>query len=268
MSKFMQNFVLIKINKNYLRTIIPPSIWDFGRYLKFLIFKNSNFAAHNMDRKLQKYLNYNYGFFVDVGANDGFTESNTLFLERKRNWRGVLIEPAPNQFINCCYYRGRKGNSFFPNACVSFECKKKIMQLKYANLMSVLVNKKNTLKSIDDHLISGRQHIIQGTDKLEFGVYVKTLNKILNESKAPQIIDLMSIDVEGSEMEVLKGINFKQYKFKYILIECRNFKKINNFLIKKNYKFIEKLSIYDYLFAFNIKKNPLYNNYNFLGKKL
>ena len=142
------------------------------------------------------------------------------------------------------------------------------MQIQYANLMSVLVTKNNALKSIEDHLISGRQHLIEGTGKLEFGVYVKTLNKILNESKAPKIIDFMSIDVEGSEMEVLKGINFKEYKFKYILIECRNFKKINNFLIKKNYKFIKKLSTHDYLFAFEIKKNLPYNYYNFLGKKL
>ena len=120
---------MILFNKNFLRTVIPPSIWNYLRYLKFRIFKSSNFAAHNMDTKLQKYLNYNFGFFVELGANDGFTESNTLSLEIKRTWRGVLVEPLPSQFISCCYYRGKIGNSFFANACVSFKKKKK-KQLK------------------------------------------------------------------------------------------------------------------------------------------
>ena len=54
---------------------------------------------------------------------------------------------------------------------------------------------------------------------------------------------------DPADIGTFQGINFKEYKFKYILIECRNFKKIQNFLIKKNYKFIEKLSVHDYLFA-------------------
>ena len=139
---------MILFNRNFLRTVIPPPIWNYLRYLKFRIFKSSNFAAHNMDIKLQKYLNYDFGFFVEVGANDGFTESNTLSLEIKRTWRGVLVEPLPNQFISCCYYRGRIGNSFFSNACVSFKNKKKTVKIKYANLMSVVHDKKNTLKNI------------------------------------------------------------------------------------------------------------------------
>ena len=76
-----------------------------------------------------------------------------------------------------------------------------------------------------------------------------TLNKILDLSDAPKIIDFLSLDVEGAEFAVLNGIDFNKYKFKYMMIECRNFKKINNFLKEKNYHFIEKLTHHDYLFT-------------------
>jgi len=52
-------------------------------------------------------------------------------------------------------------------------------------------------------------------------------------------------------LNVLKGINFKKYKFRYILIETKIFEKINNFLRNKNYSFLKKLSDGDYLFKKN-----------------
>ena len=134
--------------KEFLRKIIHPSLWDFIRYIKFKYFKFGYFAPYQLDKKLQKYLNYDYGFFVELGANDGHTESNTLFLENKRNWRGVLIEPSPQQFLSCCYYRSKPGNKLFCNACVPFNYKKEYVDIEYANLMSVSVSLKNDLKDI------------------------------------------------------------------------------------------------------------------------
>ena len=47
------------------------------------------------------------------------------------------------------------------------------------------------------------------------------------------MIDFLSLDVEGAELDVLNGIDFNNYNFKNILIETKNFDKIHNFLIKK-----------------------------------
>lgn len=242
--------ILKNIRKKFLSKIIPPSVLDYSRYLITRIFKNSRFASYNIDRKLQKYINYDYGFYVEVGANDGFTESNTLSLEIKRLWRGILIEPSPNQYLSCCFYRESAGNFIYPYACVSFQNKKKFVKIKYANLMSVMVDKNNTIKNSEEHLRRGRKNLLMGSKELEFWVLAKTLNKILNESSAPKIIDFMSIDVEGSELEVLKGINFKEFIFKYILIECREYKKTKDLLTKHGYKCVEKITASDYLFAF------------------
>ena len=69
------------------------------------------------------------------------------------------------------------------------------------------------------------------------------------ESQVPKTIDFLSLDVEGAEIEVLKGIDFKKYRFKYILVESRNIENICKFLNLQNYEVIEKLSHHDYLFS-------------------
>lgn len=80
------------------------------------------------------------------------------------------------------------------------------------------------------------------------------MNDLLSKNNVPKLIDFFSLDVEGMELEVLKGVNHKEYKFKYLLIEVRNFNRINNFLIKKNYKLINRLTIKDCLYKFKFLK--------------
>ena len=88
-------------------------------------------------------------------------------------------------------------------------------------------------------------------DIFKFAAIASTLNDLMIKSNAPNKVNLLSLDVEGAEIEVLNGINFNQYIFEYILIESRSFDLINSFLKNKNYKFLEKLSQHDYLFSYN-----------------
>ncbi len=237
--------------KSSLKKFIPPGIWNYVRYLKFRIFKFSNFAPDNIDQKLSKYLNYEYGYFVELGANDGFTESNTLYLEIKKHWRGVLVEPLPDQFLNCCYYRSKPGNHLFCNAAVNTNFKDKYVKMIHANLMSVADNIASDLNDKNQHLERGRAHLPNKDYNISFGSEAKTLTEILDESEAPRIIDFLSLDVEGTELAVLSGINFQKYNFKYMLIECRNKDNVKKFLSKFGYKLIDQLSHHDYLFKFN-----------------
>ena len=69
----------------------------------------------------------------------------------------------------------------------------------------------------------------------------KTLTEVMDEHKAPRYIDYLSLDTEGSELEVLKGIDFKKYIFGYITVE-HNLKEpirseIREFLYSKGYVF-------------------------------
>ena len=98
-------------------------------------------------------------------------------------------------------------------------------------------------------------------------VNVNTLNYFLKKFyKLKNNIDLLKIDVEGEELNVLRSINFKQYKPKVISVEIHNqnliykddnvyFKKnkIYKFLINKNYKIIWK-NKYSFIFKKKLSK--------------
>ena len=57
--------------------------------------KERFYGLIELDRQLLPHLDKRKGFFIEAGANDGVTQSNTLFFERHRGWRGLLVEPIP-----------------------------------------------------------------------------------------------------------------------------------------------------------------------------
>lgn len=230
-----------------LKNICPPFIWK----IKNIFTIQKYYGLDNLDQKVQKYLNYNNGFFIEIGANDGIEQSNTFFLEKEKNWKGILIEPILHKYLDCKKNRSNK-NKFFCCACVSNNYKKNYVELLYSNLMTVPIKLESDLKNKIKH--ANLSNIIRkkrGEKKIEvinFFSKARTLTSILNEAKAPKNIDFFSLDVEGAEVEVLKGIDFKIYKFKYLLIETRNLGKLKKFLNKKKYILKDKLSHHDYIF--------------------
>ena len=229
-----------------IKNFIPKFLF---KILKKNYFKKY-YALNNLDQKLEKYLNYNDGYFIELGANDGISQSNTYFYETNKNWRGMLIEPIPHKFLDCIKNRSKK-NSIFCNACVGFDFKKEFVEIVYSNLMSTPIDLKSDIENPEKHAESGKKFLDSKENTFKFAAITATLNDLMIKSKAPNIIDFLSLDVEGAEMEVLEGINFNKYFFKYMLIESRSFNEINNFLLLKKYKFIEKLGEHDYLFAYN-----------------
>ena len=71
-------------------------------------------AADEIDKKIEKYLDYRNGFYVELGAADGIGFSDTLYFELKKGWSGILIEPSPNNFLQCLVNRSAQ-NYFFAN---------------------------------------------------------------------------------------------------------------------------------------------------------
>ena len=216
----------------------------------YFLIKKKSFSLNYLDRKMFKYLNYNNGYFIELGANNGVDQSNTLFFEKFKNWKGILIEPIPHKYLECLKNRSNK-NSIYCNACVSFDYKNKFVEMMYSNLMTTSLMEKYNFNRIK-HAKIGEKYLEKYEINFIFGAKATTLNNLMVKSKSPKLIDLLSLDVEGAELSVLKGINYKMYAFKYILIETKQFKNIKNFLIKKNYLFFKKLSHHDYLFKINL----------------
>ena len=79
---------------------MPPKKWY--EWLMDLVRESPNtYSLSRLDHKILKHLKKRFGFFVEAGANDGIQQSNTLYFEKHRNWRGILIEADPALASQC-----------------------------------------------------------------------------------------------------------------------------------------------------------------------
>jgi len=119
-----------------------------------------------------------------------------------------------------------------------------------------LKDKPDELKRYEDklkeaYIEAGTKHLTEAETVFSFGSIAVTLNYFLEKANAPSVIDFISLDVEGAELEVLKGINFEQFSFKYMLIELRDLERVESFLKNHNYVLEKQLSVHDYLFKYS-----------------
>ena len=192
------------------------------------------------------------GFYIELGGNDGITQSNTAFFEFYRNWTGILIEPSLKGYNLCIKNR--------PNSiCINKGCVSK----NYIGNTAVGNFEDNSLMGS----INGIRQL--GFDNKRIEIAVSTLEKILDEININKLniknIDFLSLDVEGYELEVLEGLNFDKYRPTYILVEIyrQQFNSIINYLVENNYKLVCNFSNY------NNADNPIWdgthNDYLFIA---
>ena len=202
-----------------------------------------SYGLHGLDLKLLPYLNFRRGFFVEAGANDGLTQSNTYYLERYMGWRGMLVEPVPELAEKCRTNRPR----CIVESCalVSADYREPTVPLRYANLMTVV---EGAFKSKDDE----DKHIDAGCDLQQVHTYslqapAATLSGLLDKHGVRRV-DLLSLDVEGYELNALKGLDLARHAPRYMLIEARYRDEIDAYL-DRLYHPVAVLSHHDVLYA-------------------
>ena len=221
-----------------------------------MIGKKISFSINNIDVIISNLFKDVSGpkFYIEIGANDGLSQSNTKYLELFYDWRGILIEPIPSVFKKL--QKNRASDNFFENrACCSFDFGSSKMTFIYANLMSISIDGESDVKNRHRHAEIGAESLYLGEKPYEFTAIAATMNSILDKYGAPKRINFFSLDVEGSEIEVLKGIDFQVYTFDYICIETRSFDAVEKYLNVRGYLCMETLTNNvthnDYLFRYN-----------------
>lgn len=177
------------------------------------------------------------GFFVDFGATDGISMSNSYSLEKNFSWTGILAEPAH------CWHQNLKSNR---NCAIDTRCVWK----KTGDLLTFKeVAGAAELSTIEDYTKSDGHGVTRVETGVDYQVGTVSFNDLLKQHNAPATIDYLSIDTEGSELEILQAFNFEAYDIKIITVEHNftpNREKIYALLISKGYvRKFKALSLFD-----------------------
>jgi FkbM family methyltransferase len=188
-----------------------------------------------------------FGYFVEFGATNGIDGSNTLLLEKEFGWKGILAEPNPVWLPELRKNR----NAFITHQCVSVlsDVTVPFTIASAADLSTMAV-----YSDVRDEHFDKRQ-----TGKT-IEVETITLYDLLEQAKAPKLIDYLSIDTEGSEFDILEkffGTNYDRFQIRAITVE-HNFvpgmrEKLDALLTRNHYvnKFPE-ISRWDSFYVRNI----------------
>src|SRR3990167_724466 len=169
------------------------------------------------------------GFFLDLGAADGFSESNTYILEKIYGWRGICIEPNPLLF--------KQLTEKFKRTCT---CVQKVVDAEESDVEFMFSGQMGGIIHEDTdnnpNQRSGRIEKSREAGRINM-VKTTTLEKILDQLGAPSIIDYFTIDVEGAETRILRNFPFDKYTFLALTIE-RPSAELNAVLFGNGYRFV------------------------------
>jgi FkbM family methyltransferase len=162
------------------------------------------------------------GFFLDIGANDGRFGSNTAALEYNYNWTGICIEANPNLIQSL---KDNRPNSTIVHKAVWKETGSVQIEIPLHFKKDIPGNQLGRITNVPDlderNNLYFKKQFDKGTEI--FTVQSDTVTNILNEIiKLPVIIDYMSLDTEGAEMEALESIDFNRIDIKFMTIEHGN----------------------------------------------
>ena len=192
------------------------------------------FSENDYDKWLLHKTNFKrQGFFVDIGAGDGIIGSNTFLLEKFYNWQGICVDPNPTFLKSLCGSR----DCLISDLAV-YKQSGKVLPFKHLQ--------QHRTEFIGWHFRSGLAENVDKTS-VQFDdhrVYSITLNDLLELYAAPKEIDYISIDTEGSEVDILGNFDFDKYNIKFFTIESNNEEnrnKVIDSMSKNKYNIIEDL---------------------------
>jgi len=175
------------------------------------------------------------GYFVEIGATNGVSLSNTHLLEKQFGWTGILVEPAR------CWHEALKANR---EAHIETRCVWKTSHetVEFREVENPVLSGIREYWNNDAHA-ANRQ---RGT---HYPVQTVSLNDLLEICNAPQEIDYLSVDTEGSELDILSSFDFSRRRIRVITVE-HNFTPardgIHRLLSKNGYtRRLESVSAFD-----------------------
>lgn len=158
------------------------------------------------------------GFLVEVGAADGIDNSNSFELI-KRGWGGLLIEPNPSYVYHLLEIYGGYNNVYICPFAASAE----------EGLKNICLNEQCTsLRYFDP-------------PKPIIKVMCLGLTRLFSLYRIPTDFDFLSVDCEGTDMDVLASLDFHLYRPSLVCVEhSMPFEELNKFMYEHGYEYLDK----------------------------
>jgi FkbM family methyltransferase len=172
-----------------------------------------------------------HGTFIEVGACDGVATSNTLLLEQEYSWSGLLVEPA--RIWHTDLFRNR-------SAQIETRCAWKSNGEELQFVEKISPGRSGIVETSNDDTVAHEFYAVETV----------TLELLISENTLLGKVDFLSVDTEGSELEVLQGFPFEKIQPRFICVE-HNFnvlkrEQVRCLLRKHGYHvFLESLSHVD-----------------------
>lgn len=160
------------------------------------------------------------GTFIELGGNDGLQASNSFLLERELGWRGILIEAIPELAAEA---QRNRPDAMVVCAAASSSTRTAIIGMEYHDLTS--------------QVRAGANDVMVATT---------TISTVIDHVGSGDAPDLLSIDVEGHELEVIAGLDLDRHRPNWILVETDNPESVGRALAC--YACVAQLSFHDYLY--------------------
>ena len=243
---------IIQINQmpniyQFPNTYIRGSLYQKIYELEKLLNLNGHFFSQAGQDKFVNdsyFRSMNNGFFVEIGAYNGIDGSNCYFFEKFLNWSGIAIEPSPSQFL--ALQKNRKCK------CVNKAVAKKSEKIEFIDVVKGYtqmsgINNSSYQKTLE--IINKDLRTVLDKKIIE----AATFSEIVEYN---YLIDYLSIDVEGGEMDILESIDFDLYKIKVLSIENNYPSEINyeKYLSEKGFCYIDSVGVDEIYFN---KKYPI-----------
>jgi FkbM family methyltransferase len=195
------------------------------------------YAAHNTDQYIKEtfFPSKNQGYFIDIGAHNGIEINNTYYFEQE-GWEGICFEPLPEIFIQLKQNRKCK---LVNKALSDKQGTASFFNIKgYSNMLSGLVD-----HYPQEHIARINREIEEHNQEYD---YIEVECSTFNQEVQEKNIDILSIDTEGSELAILKTIDFNKYNISIIILEYNYHNpEMVKFLTNSNFEIVNKMGELD-----------------------
>lgn len=191
------------------------------------------FGQHLEDVVLWKFFrNRPPGVYVDVGAHDGIIRSNSYLFE-KLGWKGICIEAHPTYAEMC---KKNRPKAIVINAAVANENKESV------SFYATPTGGFSTLdRSMESYFKSAYSRHFKGYTEVK--VPMVTLASVFKQHRIDKV-DFISLDIEGSELNALRGIRWKNVRPRIIISEAltpTHEANLREFMLERKYVYAKKL---------------------------